>query len=126
MQFPRLVVIESPFAGEVALNVEYARAALSDSLRRGEAPFASHLLYTQVLDDLVPVQREQGIAAGFAWGQAAELHAFYVDRGISRGMRIALGRVLDQRARLAFEFRSLHGDERALEAARAVLAELQS
>ncbi len=119
MPLPRLVIIESPYAGEVQLNVEYARAALRDSLARGEAPFASHLLYTQVLDDLVPEQRSQGIAAGFAWGQRAALHAFYVDRGISGGMRSALARVLDEG--LAYEFRSLIGDERALDVARALV-----
>jgi len=82
------VVIESPFAGEVARNVRYARRAMLDSLRRGEAPFASHLLYTQpgLLDDDDPDDRRLGIDAGFAWREAAELTAFYVDLGWSRGM----------------------------------------
>ena len=49
----KLVILESPFAGDVKRNTAYARAALRDSLLRGEAPIASHLLYTQdgVLDD---------------------------------------------------------------------------
>ena len=34
----RLVVLESPYAGDVARNVRYARACLRDSLLRGEAP----------------------------------------------------------------------------------------
>jgi hypothetical protein len=49
-----LVCIESPFRpsaprgtlefdSELALNIAYARALMLDSLRRGEAPFASHL-----------------------------------------------------------------------------------
>ena len=43
----------------------YARACVADCLRRGEAPIASHLLYTQpgVLDDDVPEERAQGIAS---------------------------------------------------------------
>lgn len=86
-----LVVIESPYAGNVQDNVEYARCAMADSLRRGEAPIASHLLYTQpgVLRDEIPEQRQRGINAGFAWGARADLIVFYVDRGWSNGMRAA-------------------------------------
>lgn len=89
---PRLVVIESPFAGGIATNVRYARAAMRDSLARGEAPYASHLLYTQegVLDDDVPEEREQGIQAGFAWRHVAELTVVYQDLGISKGMQYGI------------------------------------
>lgn len=89
---PRLVVLESPYAGcdavEVGLNVRYARRALADSLSRGEAPIASHLLYTQpgVLRDSIPEERAKGIEAGFAWARLAEAAVFYVDRGWSAGM----------------------------------------
>ncbi|WP_109523585.1 MULTISPECIES: DUF7768 domain-containing protein [Nocardia] len=83
-----LVIVESPYAGDILANEAYARRALADSLARGEAPFASHLLYTQpgVLDDTDPAERAQGIAAGFAWGERAELTAVYVDRGVTPGM----------------------------------------
>jgi hypothetical protein len=62
------VILESPYAGDVEANMRYARAAMRDSLMRGEAPFASHLLYTQegVLLDSVPEERTLGIEAGFA------------------------------------------------------------
>ena len=43
----RLVIFESPYAGDVEANTEYARRCVRDSLMRGEAPIASHLLYTQ-------------------------------------------------------------------------------
>lgn len=43
----RLVIIESPFAGDVVRNLRYLRACMRDCLRRGEAPYASHALYTQ-------------------------------------------------------------------------------
>lgn len=84
------VIIESPFAGDVQRNVAYAQAALLDSLMRGEAPIASHLLHTQVLDDLSPEQRAQGIDAGLEWMPVAHLAAFYTDLGWSNGMRRAL------------------------------------
>lgn len=89
---PRRVVIESPYAGDVDANVQYARACMTDSLRRGEAPFLSHLLYTQGLNDNIPEQRAQGIAAGFAWGDVADLVAVYTDRGISSGMDQGIAR----------------------------------
>ena len=87
-----LVIIESPYAGDVERNVKYARRAMKDSLERGEYPFASHLLYTQdgVLDDNIPEEREKGIAAGYRWGNGADIIAFYVDYGMSNGMIEAL------------------------------------
>jgi hypothetical protein len=85
----RLVILESPFAGDEQANIDYARLCVRDSLMRGEAPIASHLLYTQptILDDNVPKQRNQGIDAGLAWGAVADATIIYTDRGISRGMR---------------------------------------
>lgn len=89
----RRVLIESPYGSPdesvVAENVRYARACLADSLRRGEAPFASHLLYTQpgVLRDELSSERALGIEAGLLWGSCAELTAVYIDRGITSGMR---------------------------------------
>lgn len=96
------VIIESPFAGDTeqqrALNLRYLRACIADSLARGEAPFASHAIYTQpgVLDDAQPEQRKLGIAAGYAWGTQADVVAFYVDLGVSKGMREAIDHYLSQ------------------------------
>lgn len=83
----RLVIVESPYAGDVLKNTHYARLCMLDCLRRGEAPFASHLLYTQVLDDLLPDQRHQGIEAGLAWGTKADATVVYTDLGTSEGMK---------------------------------------
>lgn len=82
------VVIESPFSGDIENNVLYARRALRDSLARGEAPFASHLLYTQegVLNDELPHEREAGMEAGFTWMEQAEGVVVYMDLGLSKGM----------------------------------------
>ena len=81
------VVIESPLSGNFSRNVRYARLCLIDCLRRGEAGYASHLIYTQILDDARPEDRALGMAAGFAWNEAAELAAVYLDLGPpSRGM----------------------------------------
>jgi hypothetical protein len=84
----RLVVLESPYAGEVGVNVQYARECLRDCLLRGESPIASHLLLTQegVLDDTLPTERRLGIEAGLAWLRVADAAVVYADRGISAGM----------------------------------------
>lgn len=87
-----IVIVESPFAGNVELNLAYLRAALHDCLLRGEAPFASHGLYTQpgVLDDGKPEERALGIEAGFAFRYAAQKTVVYVDLGMSRGMQLGI------------------------------------
>lgn len=84
----KLVILESPYAGEVERNVMYARRAIRHSLSLGEAPIASHLLYTQpgILDDLIKEERDWGINAGLAWGRLAEASVFYTDYGWSHGM----------------------------------------
>ena len=92
----RLVIIESPYAGDIEANIKYARAAMWDCLNRGEAPWASHLLYTQagVLDDSDPAQRARGIEAGLLWGKHAEATVVYTDRGLSAGMRQGIQRAI--------------------------------
>lgn len=92
----RLVILESPYAGDVSRNVAYARAALRDCLYRGEAPFASHLLYTQpgVLDDNRQIERCLGITAGLVWGKVAEATVVYADLGISPGMGQGITRAI--------------------------------
>lgn len=101
----RLVIIESPYAGEVEANVAYARACMLDCLRRGEAPLASHLLYTQMLDDLLPDERMLGIDAGLAWALRAEATVVYVDRGLSQGMQYGIAHA--ERHGRPVEYRSL-------------------
>ncbi len=104
---PRLVILESPYAGDIGANVEYARACVRDSLLRGEAPIASHLLYTQpgVLRDEVPSERQRGIDAGLAWKTVAEASVVYTDRGITRGMQYGIDAA--NAAGLPVEFRSI-------------------
>lgn len=86
-----LVVIESPYAGDVKTHTEYANRAIRDSINRGEHPFASHILYTQALQDCDPDQRKTGINCGYSWGKHAKKIAVYTDYGISNGMQQAMG-----------------------------------
>ena len=91
----KLVIIESPFAGDsaisIASNLRYARMCIRDSISRGESPIASHLLYTQdgILLDTIPEERQLGIACGYAWMRKADLIVFYTDLGWSTGMKMA-------------------------------------
>jgi hypothetical protein len=110
----RLVILESPYAGrdaaETDRNIRYARACLHDCFKRGEAPIASHLLYTQpgVLRDEVPEERKLGIAAGLRWGGYAEASVVYINYGITAGMQHGIN--LAERLGRKVEERSLPSD----------------
>lgn len=109
IEFP-LVIVESPYSGDVEANVAYARECIRDCLLRGEAPYASHLLYTQpgVLDDTVKDERLLGMKAGMAWGAQASRTVVYIDKGISSGM--IYGIEMAKKAGRPVEYRSL-GEE---------------
>ncbi len=105
----RRVIIESPYAGDVELNLRYLRAAIRDCLTRGEAPFASHGLYTQpgVLRDDHPFERQLGMSAGFEWRSVAAATVVYADLGITSGM--SLGMMHAEELGLPVELRKLPG-----------------
>ena len=86
----KTVLLESPYAGDVEANIEYARRCMRDSLDRGEAPMLGHLLYTQVLDDNAPEERNRGIEAHMSWLGRCALVAVYIDYGVSPGMTKAI------------------------------------
>lgn len=103
----KLVILESPFAGDVERNIAYARSAVRDSLSKGEAPIASHLLYTQegILDDTIETERQWGIDAGLAWKRVADKTVVYADLGISKGMEYGIQAAKD--AGLEVEYRHI-------------------
>jgi hypothetical protein len=86
------VVIESPYAGDIEKNEAYARACMRQCIKQGEAPIASHLIYTQpgILDENNPTERKLGIELGYEWMHYADVVLFYVDHGWSPGMLKAL------------------------------------
>jgi hypothetical protein len=87
-------IIESPFSGDLATNLRYLRRAMHHAIHIGEAPYASHGLYTQpeVLDDTLPAERALGMEAGFAWSEGAEKVTVYTDLGLSDGMKRGIER----------------------------------
>jgi hypothetical protein len=110
----RFVIVESPYAGDIEANEEYARKCLHDCLMRGEAPFASHLLYTQpcVLDDLKLDERNRGIEAGLEIAKRADATVVYLDHGISKGMESGMGAAL--KAHRVMEYRWFNGRAEAV------------
>jgi hypothetical protein len=110
----RRVIVESPYAGDIEKNLRYVRACMADCLSRGEAPFASHALYTQpgVLRDEDPEERKLGIYAGFEWRAAADATVVYMDLGVSTGMRYGVDAAdkLAHKQPHAIEFRELGGE----------------
>lgn len=105
----RKVILESPFAGDIEKNIHYARRCVHDCLLRGEAPLASHLLYTQpgVLEDGIPEQRALGISAGLAWVAVADGSVVYTDLGISKGMEAGIAAA--KACGVSVEYRNLPG-----------------
>jgi hypothetical protein len=101
------VIIESPYRGDIERNKAYLKICMLDSIDRGEAPCASHKLYTDVLDDNDPEERRLGMDLGFAWLQAADLVAFYSDFGFSGGMFACLTDLKTARFRVPYEIRKV-------------------
>jgi|SRR5215469_4470433 len=101
------VIIESPYRGDIKRNMTYLNLAILDSIRRGEAPIASHKLYTDILIDDDPEERRLGINLGFAWLKAADLVAFYSNLGFSHGMSLSLDRLKKKIVRVPYEIRTI-------------------
>lgn len=70
------VFVASPWRAEVAAgraaNRARALAACREAVCAGHAPFASHLLFPQFLDDADPAERAAGMRAGLAFVAACE------------------------------------------------------
>lgn len=95
-----LVIIESPWKAdsttEQIRNKAYALRCLKDSISRGEAPYASHLLYTQVLNEFDEKERSLGIEIGLTWGNFATKTVVYQDYGITTGMNTGISRAIKE------------------------------
>lgn len=96
------VILESPYSGDIDRNTRYARICCKDSFLRGENPFASHLFYTQFLDE--ETQREEGVDLGYECWDSASKIVFYVDLGLSNGMREALLAAIEERKPIEFRY----------------------
>lgn len=114
----KLVIIESPYKGDVSRNKRYLQACIRDCIKRGESPYASHQMLTDALDDNDPEQRKIGISAGLAWRKALYISntglrrvtpVFYFDLGWSDGMTHARKMYLEEN--VFFELRKLEEED---------------
>lgn len=60
----KVVYIASPLSGDVKRNLQFARQACRYAISEEMTPFCPHLLYTQMLDDSDPEERQLGIDLG--------------------------------------------------------------
>lgn len=90
------VVLESRFSAPdvrgLVFNKKFTLACMRDCFLRGEAPYASHVIYAQthILDDFIASERALGMHAGFLWGDLALKTVVYTDLGISTGMQMGI------------------------------------
>lgn len=90
------VVLESRFSAPdirgLVFNEKFTLACMRDCFLRGEAPYASHVIYAQthILDDFIASERALGMQAGFLWGDLAIKTVVYTDLGISTGMQMGI------------------------------------
>jgi len=84
----------------------YACKCVIDCLGRDESPFASHLIFTQMLDDNISEHRQLGMEAGFTWYSVADYCVVYNNYGISEGMQ--KGIIKAEQAGLRIHYRKIH------------------
>lgn len=97
----KFIIVESPYSGDVNKNIEYANEAMLRLIKIGHSPFASHLLYTQVLDDNVEEDRNLGIESGLRLYEYADECAVFCRHGISHGMRQGIERAIKHRVAIS-------------------------
>lgn len=90
------LIIESPYAGDVDTNVAFCRNICHFAVLNGYSPYASHLFFTQFLDDNDLDERKLGIDAGLAWSEGVKVVWFCHREGepLSNGMQYAAKRHL--------------------------------
>lgn len=91
----RKIVVESPYRSTerytLLQNVEFAKEVCRWAIRHGYSPIASHLFYTQLLDDTKEYERNLGMSLGLQWGALADEAWFCLrpDEDLSEGMLMA-------------------------------------
>jgi hypothetical protein len=100
---PVVVLLESPYSGNIPLHVAYAQRAMADARSRGEIVLMPHLLWTQhhkaphyfVSDfkpeyDISGAGREESLEQIKVLRRFCHKVVFYMDYGMSSGMKHGL------------------------------------
>ena len=98
MSIRKICIVESPYAARehngvfytVEDNKAYLQKAIRHAIATGYAPFASHQMYTDALNDSIPAERALGISMLESFLELAAEVRFYEDRGFSSGMEYAM------------------------------------
>lgn len=86
----KTVTIESPYAGDVERNEAYLREIIRWCVASmGVSTYASHRMLPGALDDGDEEERELGIIAGLEMSRRTDETWFFVDYGMSVGMKRA-------------------------------------
>lgn len=95
-----VVVVESPYSGDIEKNTQYALLCMRDSyINHGEAPVLAHLLWTRIdtrptpTGEFIPDDeegRKRGLERCRLLRKTIGRVVFYTDRGWSNGMNRAL------------------------------------
>lgn len=84
---PLVAYICSPYRGDTARNIAYARELVKYALLRGWSPICPHLYLPQILDDNNPEEREQGLRVGLDLLNSCDVLLVGGRYGISEGMQ---------------------------------------
>lgn len=94
----RTALLVTPFMAEdpskAARMVRYALRATRDSLNKGEAPLASHLFFSEVLNIRNPIERDIGLQSQLNWMKACDVVVVYLDFGITPAMQVAINNAI--------------------------------
>ena len=83
-------------SGNIEHNTEQAKKYCKREIDNGNAPFAPHLLYPQMLDEHSAQEREQGITCGLSILAVCDaVHVYTVGGTISPGMRCEINFAVD-------------------------------
>lgn len=101
-----MVYICSPYRGDTARNIEYAKELTRTAVAAGYAPVTTHLYLTQALDDDNPEEREAGMAAGAEILHCCRYFLIGARHGISEGMRREIHQAKEEKKVFLFEGKS--------------------
>lgn len=109
-----MVYICSPFRGDSARNVEYAKSLTRAAVAAGYAPVTTHLYLTMVLNDADPEEREAGMRAGAEILHCCRYILIGGRFGISEGMKAEIRQAKEEKKIFLFESKEgvvlqLHG-----------------
>lgn len=87
-------LLVTPFMAEDPSNASkmnrYAVRATKDSLNKNEAPLASHLFFSEVLNVKNPIERDIGLQSQLMWMRGAKVVVVYMDFGVTPAMQTVI------------------------------------